>query len=214
MRWEPRGMHVRSGRHPLGAQRGRGRARRPWTGGGTKKLWGCGAGWRPHPLPLFCPQEVRDIGERRELGCTPKQPQEPTATAGAQSLGSTGQGFMKCLLEVEEEEAMHRRAAKARALPNRKAPKTLIPVPTSAPVGNSASNLPLTLPQTPASAPAMAPSWIRPPAPGPIPVPVGVPVPASVPVTVLPVPALDLGWRKTVFLHQSGERSLGHLKAR
>lgn len=172
------------------------------------------AGWRPHVLPLFCPQEVRDVGERREPGCAPKQPREPAATTGAQSLGSTGQGFMKCLLEVEEEEAMHRRAAKARALPNRKAPKTLTPVPTSAPVGNSASNLPLTLPQTPASAPAMAPSWVRPPAPGPIPAAVGAPVPASVPVTVLPAPTLDLGWRKTVFLHQSGERSLAQVKAR
>ncbi|XP_070260283.1 spermatogenesis-associated protein 21 isoform X1 [Myotis yumanensis] len=165
----------------------------------------------PGPVP---PTEVRDIGERREPGCAPKQPREPTATTGAQSLGSSGQGFMKCLLEVEEEEAMHRRAAKARALPNRKAPKTLTPVPTSAPVGNSASNLPLTLPQTPASAPAMAPSWVRPPAPGPIPAAVGAPVPASVPVTVLPAPTLDLGWRKTIFLHHSSERSLAQVKAR
>ncbi|XP_054577368.1 spermatogenesis-associated protein 21 isoform X2 [Eptesicus fuscus] len=165
----------------------------------------------PGPVP---PPGVRDTGERRELGCAPKQLPEPTATTGAQNLGSTGQGFMKCLLEVEEEEAMHRRATKARALPNRKAPKTLTPVPTSAPVGNSASNLLLTLPQTPASAPAMAPSWVRPPAPGPIPAPVGAPVPASVPVTVLPAPTLDLGWRKTVFLHHGGERSLIHAKAR
>ncbi|ELK27952.1 Spermatogenesis-associated protein 21 [Myotis davidii] len=163
--------------------------------------------------PRRC-QEVRDIGERREPGCAPKQPREPTATTGAQGLGSTGQGFMKCLLEVEEEEAMHRRAAKARALPNRKAPKTLTPVPTSAPVGNSASNLPLTLPQTPASAPAMAPSWVRSPAPGPIPAAVGAPVPASVPATVLPAPTLDLGWRKTVFVHHSSERSLAQVKAR
>ncbi|XP_006766839.1 PREDICTED: spermatogenesis-associated protein 21 [Myotis davidii] len=165
----------------------------------------------PGPVP---PPEVRDIGERREPGCAPKQPREPTATTGAQGLGSTGQGFMKCLLEVEEEEAMHRRAAKARALPNRKAPKTLTPVPTSAPVGNSASNLPLTLPQTPASAPAMAPSWVRSPAPGPIPAAVGAPVPASVPATVLPAPTLDLGWRKTVFVHHSSERSLAQVKAR
>ncbi|CAK6440659.1 unnamed protein product [Pipistrellus nathusii] len=165
----------------------------------------------PGPVP---PPEVRDPGERRELGCAPKQPPEPTPTTGAQNLGSTGQGFMKCLLEVEEEEAMHRRATRARSLPNRKAPKTQNPVPASAPVGNSASNLPLTLPQTPASAPAMAPSWIRPPAPGPIPAPVGAPVPAAVPVTVLPAPSLDLGWRKTVFLQHSSERSLSHAKAR
>lgn len=171
-------------------------------------------GWlEATPSPL-CPQELRDTRERRELGCAPKQPQEPPASSGAQNLGSSGQGFMKCLLEVEEEEAMQRRATKARALPNRKAPKNLTPVPTSAPVGNSASNLPLTLPQPPASAPAMASSWVRPPAPGPIPAPVGAPVPASVPVTVLPAPTLDLGWRKAIFLQHNGERSLSHPKAR
>lgn len=208
-------MHVRSGRHPPGPrEEGAVGARMPWRVGGTKNI--CGhCGWlEATPPPPLCPQEVRDPGERRELGCAPKQPPEPTPTTGAQNLGSTGQGFMKCLLEVEEEEAMHRRATRARSLPNRKAPKTQNPVPASAPVGNSASNLPLTLPQTPASAPAMAPSWIRPPAPGPIPAPVGAPVPAAVPVTVLPAPSLDLGWRKTVFLQHSSERSLSHAKAR
>lgn len=131
---------------------------------------------------------------------------------GAPNLGTTRQGFMKCLLEVEEEEATHRRSTKA--LPNRKSPKTLTPVPASTPVGNSAPNQPLALPQTPASAPAMAPSWARLPASEPIPASVGAPVPASVPVTFLPAPALDLGWRRTELLYQSGERSLSYAKAR
>lgn len=199
----------------LQGPRGRSSVRMPWRVGGMKKL--CGTVWLAggqNSLPPSCPQEERDTGERRELDCAPKQPQEPTATTGAQNLGNTCQGFMKCLLEVEEEEAMHRRATKVRALPNRKSPRTLTPVPTSAPVGTSVSSLPLTLPQTPASAPAMTPPWARPPAPGPIPAPVGAPVPASVPVAVLPVPAPDRGWRKTVLWHQSGERSLSHPKAR
>nr|XP_019608632.1 PREDICTED: spermatogenesis-associated protein 21 [Rhinolophus sinicus] len=162
----------------------------------------------PVPLP-----EVRDIGEMRELDNAQKQPQETTAATGAQNLGNTWQGFMKCLLEVEEEEeATQRRATKA--LPSRKSPKTLTPVPTSAPVGNSAPNLPLALPQTPASAPAMAPSWAKLPVPGPIPAPVGALVPASVPVTVLPAPAPDLGWRRTELLHQGGERSSSCARAR
>nr|KAF6445202.1 spermatogenesis associated 21 [Molossus molossus] len=158
----------------------------------------------PGPVP---PPEVRDTEERRELDCALKQPQGPTVT---QNLGNTCQGFIKCLLEVEEEEAMHRRATKVRALPNRKYPRTLTPVPISAPVGTSVSSLP----QTPASAPAMTPPWARSPAPGPIPAPVGVPAPASVPVTVLPVPAPDRGWRKTVLWNQSGERGLSHPKTR
>lgn len=167
----------------------------------------------PIPSSLSCPQEVRDIGERRELDNAQKQPQETKAATSAQNLGNTWQGFMKCLLEVEEEEeATHRRATKA--LPSRKSPKTLIPVPTSAPVGNAAPNLPLALPQTPSSAPAMAPSWAKLPVPGPIPAPVGALVPASVPVTVLPAPAPDLGWRRTELLHQSGERSPSYAKTR
>ncbi|XP_068393604.1 spermatogenesis-associated protein 21 [Eschrichtius robustus] len=161
------------------------------------------------PIP---PPEARDIGERREMDHTQKQPQEPAGATGAQNLGSPRPGFMKCLLEVEEEEATRWRVTKARALPNRKSPRTLAPVLVSAPVGNSAPILPLTLPQTPASAPAMAPCWARPPAPGPLPAPMGAP--ASVPVTVLPVPASDLGWRRTELLHHSGERSLNYPKAR
>ncbi|XP_016074497.1 PREDICTED: spermatogenesis-associated protein 21 [Miniopterus natalensis] len=165
----------------------------------------------PGPVPL---PKVRDFGERRELDCAPKQPQEPTATTGAQSLGRTCQGFMRCLLEVEEEEATHRRATKVRALQSRKSPRTLTPMTIAGPLGNAASGLHLTLPQAPASASAMAPSWARTPAPGPIPGPAGAPVLASVPVAVLPAPTPDLGWRRMILLHQGGERSLSHAKAR
>uniref|UniRef100_F1SUS3 Spermatosis associated 21 n=2 Tax=Sus scrofa TaxID=9823 RepID=F1SUS3_PIG len=152
------------------------------------------------------PLEVKDLGERREPDHSLKLLQEPMVAAGAQNLGKPRPGFMKCLLEVEEEEATHRRATKARALPNRKSPRTLPPVPNSAP------SLPLTLPQTSASAPAVAPSRARPPAPGPVPGP--VPVPMGVPITALPVPMSDLGWRRTELLHHGRERSLDYPKAR
>uniref|UniRef100_A0A8C9AVR3 Spermatosis associated 21 n=1 Tax=Phocoena sinus TaxID=42100 RepID=A0A8C9AVR3_PHOSS len=151
------------------------------------------------PVP---PPEARDIGEGREMDHTQKQPQDPAGATGAQDLGNPRPGFMKCLLEVEEEKATHWRVTKARALPSQKSPRTLAPVPVSAP----------TLPQTPASAPAMAPCWARPPAPGPLPAPMGAP--ASVRITVLLVPASDLGWRRTELLHHSGERSLNYPKAR
>uniref|UniRef100_A0A8C3YDZ9 Spermatosis associated 21 n=1 Tax=Catagonus wagneri TaxID=51154 RepID=A0A8C3YDZ9_9CETA len=147
------------------------------------------------------PLEVRDFGERRELDHSLKPLQEPTVAAGAQNLGNPWPGFMKCLLEVEEEEAAHWRASKARALPSRKSPRTLTPVPNSAP------SLPRSLPQTSALAPAMASSWARPPAPGPVPVPMGVPV------TALPVPTSDLGCRRTELWRHSGEKSLNYPKA-
>lgn len=152
------------------------------------------------------PPEVRDAGERMELDHVQKQPQEPTVATGAQNPGSLCQGFMKCLLEVEEEEeeATHRKATKAQALPNWKSPRAPTPVP------NSALGLPLTLPQTP----PMAPSWARPPAPGPVPASVGAPVLASVPATALPASAPDLGWRRTEFLPQSCQRSLSYARAR
>lgn len=154
---------------------------------------------RAGSLHLSCPQEVRGIGERRDPDPAQKQLQEPTAAAGAQNLGNLRQGFMKCLLEVEEE-ATHRRAAKARALPNRKSPRTPTPGPTSAP------SLPLTLPQTPVGSPA--------PGPGPAPAPVGSPVLASGPVASLPAPTLEVGWRRAELLHLSGERSLSSAKTR
>ncbi|KAM8791780.1 LOW QUALITY PROTEIN: spermatogenesis-associated protein 21 [Rhynchonycteris naso] len=165
----------------------------------------------PGPVP---PSKARHTGERREPDCAQKQPQEPTATTGAQNHGNTWQGFIKCLLEVEEEEAMHRRATKVRALPNRKSSRTQNPVPTSALVGSLAPGLSLTLPQTAASAAAMAPCWARTPAPGPIPAPVGALVPAPGPAAVLPAPGPDLDWRSAVLLYQSGERNLNYTKAR
>ncbi|XP_053776430.1 spermatogenesis-associated protein 21 isoform X2 [Desmodus rotundus] len=176
-------------------------------GPNTPKNWVKAVETKPTPGPAP-PPEVRAIGERKEQDGAQKQPQEPTAATGAQDHGSSCQSFMKCLLEVEEEEATHRRATKARALPNRKSPRTLTPV------SSSASSLPLTLPQTPASAPTAPPSWARQPAPGPVPAPVGAPVPASVPVPVLPAPAPEAGWRKAALLHQSGERNPSHAKAR
>lgn len=114
-----------------------------------------------------------------------KRPPEPTVAAGAQTLRNLRQGFMKCLLQVEEEEATRRRAAKAR-----RSPRTLTPAPTSAP-----QSLPPALPQSPASAPAMAPSWAR------------APVPRGSPVA-----GLDTGWRRAE--PWSGDRSLTGTKAR
>ncbi|XP_037356240.1 spermatogenesis-associated protein 21 isoform X2 [Talpa occidentalis] len=160
------------------------------------------------------PTGVRDIGERRDPDQAQKQPQKPALAAGAQNLGSHRQGFMKCLLAVEEEEATLRRAPKTRGLPNRKSPRSLTPVPSSAPGGSSAPSLPPALPQAPPSAPATAPSWIRPMTSGPAPVPVGASVPASMPVPGLPGPAPDLGWRRTELLHPACERTLSYSKTR
>ncbi|XP_022269923.1 spermatogenesis-associated protein 21 isoform X3 [Canis lupus familiaris] len=134
----------------------------------------------PRPVP---PPEVRDTVQKR--------PPEPRVAAGAQTLGNLRQGFMKCLLQVEEEEATRRRAAKAR-----RSPRTLTPAPASAP-----QSLPPALPQSPASAPAMAPSWARAPAPR------GSPGPASGPFA-----GLDTGWRRAE--PWSGDRSLTGTKAR
>ena len=176
-------------------------------------MWDNLAIWSPpESPPQPCPQEVKDLGERREPDHSLKLLQEPMVAVGAQNLGKPRPGFMKCLLEVEEEEATHRRATKARALPNRKSPRTLTPVPNSPPADSSAPSLPLTLPQTSASAPAVAPSRVQPPAPGPVPGP--VPVPMGVPITALPIPMSDLGWRRTELLHHSRERSLDYPKAR
>ncbi|XP_060056867.1 spermatogenesis-associated protein 21 isoform X2 [Erinaceus europaeus] len=149
---------------------------------------------QPAPVPAS-PPVVKDSEEWRSLDDVQKQPQPPTLTTMAQSLKTTCQGFMKCLLEVEEEEAMIRRATKARALQNRKSPRTLTPMPTSTLAGNSAPSLP----KPPNSAPATAPSWVRPPAPGPIPASIGALVPASSP---------DMSWRRMEFLQQNYERSL------
>lgn len=153
----------------------------------------CGAAWpdgKP-PGPLPCPQEARDIDERRELGPT-QESEKP---------GSLWPGFMKCLLEVEEEEAAHRRAWKARALTARKSLRTLTPGPTSVPISHSA---PLTLSQAPTWAPATTPFWAPPLAP----TPVAALVPASVSSPFLRGPFSDLGWRWTELLPQSHEWSL------
>nr|XP_027807690.1 spermatogenesis-associated protein 21 [Marmota flaviventris] len=174
----------------------------------TPKEGGEAVETQPAPGPLL-PPEVRDIGEKRELYLAQKQLQEPEEAAGAQSSGNAWQGFMKRLLEVEEEEATHRRTSKARgALTTRKPPKTLSPVCTSAP------GLPLPLLQTPASTPATAPPWARPMAPGSSPAPMGALAPAAGPCPVLPVPTMDLGWRRPELLPQSKDRSRSYTKAR
>ncbi|XP_040084359.1 spermatogenesis-associated protein 21 [Oryx dammah] len=157
------------------------------------------SGW-PEASCIACPsrsQEAVDTGARG-LDPTQKQPQGPVAAVCARDPGSARPGFMRRLLEVEEEEAALRRAAKARTLPGRRCPRALGPVPTPTP------SLPPPLPatQAPASASVPAPAWARPPAPA------GTPGPAPGPVAVLPVPASDLAWRRTELLSHSGERSL------
>ncbi|XP_032156438.1 spermatogenesis-associated protein 21 [Sapajus apella] len=157
---------------------------------------------QPAPGP-FPPPEVRDIGERSEPDHAQQQLQDPVVAAGTQSLGNPRQGFIKCLLEVEEVEASHQKALKARSLTAQKSPRTMTRVPTSAP----------SLPQTPASAPASGSSWARLPAPGPVPAPVGALASTSMPCPVLLAPSLDLSWRMEL-LHQSSERTLSYAKAR
>lgn len=89
-------MHMRWEGRPPWAQTGRGSVRIPW---GPKGRELCGtvklAGDLPDPLPMSCPQEVRDTGEKIDLDRVPKQPQEPVVAAGAQNLGSPRHGFMK-----------------------------------------------------------------------------------------------------------------------
>ncbi|XP_013362836.1 PREDICTED: spermatogenesis-associated protein 21 isoform X4 [Chinchilla lanigera] len=75
------------------------------------------------PRPLLT-TEASDIEERRDPGHTQKAQE-------SESPGNPGPGFMKCLLEAEEEEAAHRRAWKARVPTARKSPRTLKPGPTS-----------------------------------------------------------------------------------
>lgn len=201
-RWQREGGHGTGGWGHLPQGLGEERAARGSFGGGT--VWP--AGGLLDSLP--CPQKVRDTGERREPSPAQKQPQQSEEAAGAQSSGNPWQGFMKCLLEVEEEEATHRRASKARALTTRKSPKTL------SPVGSCAPSLPLTLPQTPTSSPATAPPWARPMAPGATPAPMAALVPATVPCPVLPVPTMDVGWRRQELLPQTSDRSLSYTRAR
>nr|XP_048282634.1 spermatogenesis-associated protein 21 isoform X3 [Myodes glareolus] len=72
----------------------------------------------PRPLPL---PEERNIAEKKELGQGQKQRQQASAAAGTHASGNSRRGFMKCLLEVEEqEEVTQRRTLKARTLTTRR----------------------------------------------------------------------------------------------
>ncbi|XP_041508560.1 spermatogenesis-associated protein 21 [Microtus oregoni] len=155
----------------------------------------------PRPLP---PPEERNI-EKKELGQGQKQRQQASAAAGTHASGNSRRGFMKCLLEVEEqEEVTHRRTLKARTLTTRRSPRTS--VSTSGPIRNSVPTLPLTLPEPSTSAPTTVPLWVRPPAPGQAPASVGSPS------SVLSAPTQDLSWRWPEFLPQGSERSLNYAK--
>ncbi|XP_004592489.2 spermatogenesis-associated protein 21 isoform X2 [Ochotona princeps] len=157
------------------------------------------------------PVEGREAVESQSaLGPTPvsvrntREQKGPVMATGAQSLSPPRQGFMKCLLEVEEEEqAAHRRASKARALPGRKFPRS----PTPGPI--SASSLPVSLtPQTPTSAPAPAPSWTWSLTPGSGSVSMGVAVAA------VASPTLRAPWRRLELPQGSSERTLSYYRAR
>ncbi|XP_075418293.1 spermatogenesis-associated protein 21 [Tenrec ecaudatus] len=150
-------------------------------------------------------QEVRDIRLQR-------QPQERMVAIGPQNFGTPWQGFMKCLLEVgEEEEATHRRVSKVRGPTARKLPRNLTPMPALGSGSISTPSLPLPLTYT--STTPMALSRARPIAPGPVSVPMGTSGPASVPSAALPVQEVDLPWRRADLLHQSYERSLSYFMA-
>ncbi|KAL1776678.1 spermatogenesis-associated protein 21 [Sigmodon hispidus] len=154
-------------------------------------------------------QEERDLAEKKELGQGQKQRQQASAAAGTQGPGNSRRGFMKCLLEVEEqEEATHRRTLKARTLTTRRCPRTLASVSTSGPINSSVPTLPLTLIEPSTSAPATVPLWVRPPAPGQAPASVGSPG------SVLSAATQDLSWRWPEFLPQNSERSLNYPKTR
>lgn len=148
---------------------------------GQGALWDSQAGWRPPGSP---PHVLSPGGE----GHWREDRSGPCAEAASGARGG-GRG--------PEPGEPQTRLHEAWALPNRKAPRTLMPVSTSAP------GLPLNRSQTPASAPAVVPPWARWPAPAPV----GAPLLASAPITALPAPARDLGWRRAELLHQSTERS-------
>ncbi|GAB1289165.1 Spermatogenesis-associated protein 21 [Apodemus speciosus] len=160
---------------------------------------------RPPPPP---PPEERDV-EKKELIPGQKQRPHALAAAGTQGPANSRRGFMKCLLEVEEqEEATHRRTLKSRALTARRSPKTVTSVSTSSPVSSSVSTLPLSLHEPSTPTPATVPSWVRPPAPGQAPIPMGSPG------SVLPTSAQDQNWRWPEFLPQGNERNLNYAKIR
>ncbi|XP_077883872.1 spermatogenesis-associated protein 21 [Ictidomys tridecemlineatus] len=60
----------------------------------------------------------------------------------------------------------------------------------------------------------LTPALARPMAPGSSPAPMGALAPATGPCPVLPVPTMDLGWRRPELLPQSNDRSLSYTKAR
>ncbi|XP_032751110.1 spermatogenesis-associated protein 21 [Rattus rattus] len=162
----------------------------------------------PPPSPPPPPPEERDV-EKKELGQGQKQRQPALAAAGTQGPVNFRRGFMKCLLEVEEqEEATHRRTLKSRTLTARRSPKTVTSVPTSGPINSSVPPLPPTLHEPSTSAPATVPSWVKPPAPGQAPIPMGTPS------SVLPTPAQDQSWRWPELLPQGNERNLNYAKTR
>ncbi|XP_051027282.1 spermatogenesis-associated protein 21 [Acomys russatus] len=165
--------------------------------------------WKPRqPARSLPPPEVRDV-ERKELSQGQKQRQQALAAAGTQGSGSHRRGFMKCLLEAEEqEETTHRRTLKTRSLTSRRSPRTLTSVSTSGPINSSVPTLPLTLHESSTSAPATVPPWVRQPAHGQAPATMGSPG------SVLSAPTQDLSWRWPEFLPQSNERSLNYAKPR
>ncbi|XP_027241538.1 spermatogenesis-associated protein 21 [Cricetulus griseus] len=172
----------------------------------THKEGGEAAETKAAARPLSSPEE-RDI-EKKELGQGQKQ-RQALAAIGTQGPGNSRRGFMKCLLEVEEqEEATHRRTLKTRTLTTRRSPRTLTSVSTPGPISSSVPTLPLTLLEMSTSAPSTVPVWVRPPAPGQAPASVGSPS------SVLSAPTQDLNWRWPEFLPQSSERSLNYAKTR
>uniref|UniRef100_A0A8C5LBG4 Spermatogenesis associated 21 n=1 Tax=Jaculus jaculus TaxID=51337 RepID=A0A8C5LBG4_JACJA len=152
------------------------------------------------PDAFPCPQE-KDTDKKKELDQAQKRLPEATAVAVVRSPRNTRPGFMKCLLEVEEQ-ATHHRALKARALMSWRAPRTMTSVHAPGPVSSS------TTLQNSTSASAAIPLWARPLVPGSAPALVGTPVP------VLPTHNQDLGHRWPEFGSQISERSLCYAKAR
>ncbi|XP_010860819.1 PREDICTED: spermatogenesis-associated protein 21 [Bison bison bison] len=78
------------------------------------------------------PPEAVDTGARG-LDPTQKKPQEPAAATGARDPGSARPGFMRRLLEVEEEEAALRREPPQKASGSERGPMALTSPPDSRP---------------------------------------------------------------------------------
>ncbi|XP_048206281.1 spermatogenesis-associated protein 21 [Perognathus longimembris pacificus] len=138
---------------------------------------------------------MRDLGKKKALGHVQKPLQESEVAEG-----TLFQGFMKCLLEVEAEEATHRKTSKAR-----RSSRTLMPMSTSVPLSNSAPDSPPTLHQPSILASATIPSWTQ------------LPVPASTsgsattsmsePGPVLLTPNPELGWRWPDLVPHNNEKN-------